>query len=89
MVATVFDRQRGAEAAAELGGVGEQVNGVAAGVVGRPDRVAILVVVEAEEGVSLTSRQAAELDEGLVDRKLLDEPKPVRVAVLPSALIWK
>src|SRR5580765_3274330 len=69
MVTTIFDRQRGAEAAAELEGIGEQVDGVALGVIGRPDGVTPVVVVEAEERMGITRRQAAELDIGLVDRE--------------------
>ena len=69
MIATVFDRQRGVEAAAELGGVGDQVHGVQFSVVRRPDGVAVLVIVEAEERMGVTSGQATELDEGLVDRE--------------------
>src|ERR1700733_13576156 len=62
MITTVFDRQRGAEASAELGGVGDQVHGVGFSVVRRPDGVAVFVIVEAEERMGVTSGQATELD---------------------------
>ena len=61
----IFDRQRGGEAAAERGGVGEQVGGHR-GAGGRADELEV-TRVEVEVRLATTGEQAAELHERAVD----------------------